>query len=77
MTQRAVRWSLDKKSGSARVALTGIRQTGEAAFCAAQQGWLMTQRAVRWSLDKEKRKRPCSSNGHKTDRRSGVFCRPA
>ncbi|TWT06875.1 hypothetical protein FQV26_03435 [Planococcus sp. CPCC 101016] len=26
---------------------------------------------------KEKRKRPCSSDGHKTDRRSGVLCHTA
>ncbi|TWT08144.1 hypothetical protein FQV26_10140 [Planococcus sp. CPCC 101016] len=55
MTQRAGRWSLDnQKSGSARVALTGIRQIGEAAFFAAQSSWLMTQRAGRWSLDNQK-----------------------
>ncbi len=67
-----------RKSGSARVALPGIRRTGEAALFAVQQGRLMTQRAGRWSLDnEEKRTRPCSSAGPKTDRRSGALCRTA
>ncbi|UJF27351.1 hypothetical protein [Planococcus sp. 107-1] len=29
------------------------------------------------SGQEEKRKRPCSSAGHKTDRRSGALCRTA
>ncbi|ALS79902.1 hypothetical protein AUO94_15300 [Planococcus kocurii] len=58
-TRGAGRWSLDnKKSASARVGSTGIRQTGEAAHFAAQLGWLMTLESGRWSLDTKKRKRP-------------------
>ena len=42
------------KSESACSALTGIRQTGEVAFFAAQPGWLMTRRARHLQLDNAK-----------------------
>ncbi|MGO1060698.1 hypothetical protein ACTL32_16425, partial [Planococcus sp. FY231025] len=51
---------------------------GEAALFAAQPGWLMTPRI--WAPETghlEKRKRPGRFDGHKTDRRSGAFCRTA
>ncbi|AQU78346.1 hypothetical protein AJGP001_03110 [Planococcus faecalis] len=48
------------------------------AYFAAQPEWLMTLESGCWSLDKEeKRKRPCSSAGHKTDQRSGALCHRA
>ncbi|ALS79358.1 hypothetical protein AUO94_12295 [Planococcus kocurii] len=37
----------------------------------------MTRGSGRWSLDKEKRKRPCSTDRHKTDWQSGAFGRTA
>ncbi|WP_298833277.1 hypothetical protein [uncultured Planococcus sp.] len=50
MTLESGRWSwTTPKSGSARLALTGIRRTSEVALFATQLGWLMTRRAGHWS----------------------------
>ena len=70
-------WSWTKKSASARVALTGIRQTGKVALFAATAGLAYDPKSWALELDNKKSESACSAlKGIRQTSRVAFFATP-